>query len=345
MSVNSGIDYVRTPSIRVSQQWQDNLTNRSSNGSNTTLDTVHRAYTRQLTPTSVRSLGSLSSSPLRVRSENLPPARVFGRDAFHSADDASLFPSPMRSSKHSCHKSSWGNDIPVSQRCRTASTLIRESGPLEDVDLNSSHDIRGRDNDSDKENQEAAVEEPRLSFEVFEEEGLSINEPFVTSDQGHSNAPPTAQHSPRTSRLFKRWISNLRPHSLKHKKTLITSAKRWPLEESPREQHIKSTAKVKGRRSGHTKTQSGSSTGIVDAVKVAVMARPTSTPVSRKSRRSNLFSRSNRSSKLSEHQARLSVDHLPDSTNSLEEAVLERSVQRQKTVEELVNSEASYVAD
>ncbi|KAL8723191.1 MAG: hypothetical protein Q9225_000457 [Loekoesia sp. 1 TL-2023] len=225
------------------------------------------------------------------------------------------------------------------------SSIDPSFSPLEDVDLNSLHDIRGRDNDSDKENQEPAVEEPRLSFEVSEEEILSINEPIVTSDQGHSNVPSTAQHSPRTSRLFKRWISNLRPHSLKHKKTLVTNAKRWPLKESPREQHIKSTEKVKGRRSRHIKTHSGSSAGFVDSVKAAVMARPTSTPVSRKSRRSNLFSRSNRSSKLSENQGRLSGDHLPDPTNALEEAVLERSVQRQKTVEELVNSEASYVAD
>ena len=331
----------------LSQQWRNDIRYHSSNASNTTLDTVHRMYNRQLTPTSVRSLGSVSSSPLRIRSENLPPARIFNRDAFHSADDASLFLSPGRSSKHSSHKSSWGNEI-TPPRCRSTTTFIHEAGPLDDIDLNSLHVINGQNYDSDKENQEPVVEEPRLSFEIFDKEILSINQPADTSDQAHSRVSVTASRSPRTSRSFKRWISNLRPHPLRPKKTLTSSKKRWPLEDSPREQDTKSIANSKEMRSGHKKTKSASSAGFVDAVKAIAMAKPTTTtttPVSRKSRRSNLFSRSNRSSKLSDNQAPISIDHPQGSVDSLEEAAAERSVQRRRTMEELVDSEASYVAD
>lgn len=350
MSFHSRDEFVRTPSVRSLQQWQDFRTIQSPTGSNTTVDTVHRTYKRQLTPTSVRSLGSVSSSPLRVRSENFSPARILSRDTFHSVDDASLRPSPVRSSKHSSYRSCWGNDIPTPPRCRTASTLIRESGPLEDIDLNSPRDLDRQENDSDKENQEPMVREPRLSFEVCQEEVLSINEAFgtsdqVPSDQVPSNTPAATSPTPRTSRSFKRWISNLRPESTKHKKALTTSLKRWSLEESPKGQNVTGLGKIKDRRGAHKKSHSGSSAGLAGAVKAVAMVRPTSTPVSRKSRRSNLFTRSNRSSRLSEDQVRLSTDRPQDSLNASEEAALARSVQRQKTMEELLESEASYVAD
>ncbi|KAL8932536.1 MAG: hypothetical protein Q9216_006792 [Gyalolechia sp. 2 TL-2023] len=345
MSFHSRDKFVQTPSVHSLQQWRDARTTQSSTGSNTTLGTVHRTYNRQLTPNSVRSLGSVSSSPLRVQSENLSPVRVRDRGTFNSADDASLCPSPLRSSKHSSYRSSWGNDIPTPPRCRTASTLIRESGPLEDIDLNSPHDLDGQENDSDKENQEPIVGEPRLSFEVCKEEILSINEPFATSDKVPSDTPAATSPTPRTSRSFKHWLSHLRPELLKHKKTLTKSTKRWPLEESPKEQNVTGLGKVEDRRSRHKKSHSVSSTGFSGAMKAVALTRPTSTPVSRKSRRSNPFSRSNRSSRLSEDHVRLSTDHPQDSSNAPDEAALARSVQRRKTLEELLESEASYVAD
>ncbi|KAL9030861.1 MAG: hypothetical protein Q9196_001060 [Gyalolechia fulgens] len=273
-----------------------------------TLDTVHREYNRQPTPNSVRSLGSVSSSPLRIRSENLLPAQILSRGTLNSADDASLCPSPVRSSKNSSYRSSPGRDIPTPPRCRTASTLIRASGPLEDIDLNSLHDPDGQENESDKENQEPIVGDPRLSFEVCKEV-LSINDSCITSDQDRSNTPVATSPTPRTSRSFKHWISNLRPGSLKPRKTITKSTKRWPLEESPKEQNVGGLGKVKDGRSGHTKSHSGSSNGFAGAMKAVTMVRPT------------------------------------NSSNALEEAALARSSQRQKTMEELLESEASYVAD
>lgn len=345
MSFHSRNKFVRTPSAHSLQQWRGFHTVQSSTGSNTTLDPVHRTYNRQLTPNSVRSFGSVSSSPIRVQSENLAPTRIPGQGNFHSADDASLCPSPMRSSRHSSYRSSWGNEIPTPPRCRTASTLIRKSGPLEDVDLNSPTNDDDKDDDSDKENQAPIVQERRLSFEVCQEEVLSINEPAINPDHVPPNIPATTSPTPRTSRSFKRWISHLRPESLKHKKTLVRSAKRWPLEESPKKQNVPSPERVRDHMSGHKKSHSGSSAGFVGAVKAVAMSRQTSTPGSRKSRRSNLFSRSNRNSRISEDQVQSPIDRPRDSSNSLDEAALARSVQRQKTMEELLESEASYVTD
>lgn len=345
MSLHSRNEYVRTPSVHSLQQWRDLHTFQSPTGSNTTLDTVHRTYNRQLTPNSLHSFGSVSSSPLRIQSENLAPNRVPGRGLFHSADDASLCPSPQRSSRHSSYKSSWGNDVPTPPRCRTASTLIRESGPLEDIDLNSPPNDDEKDDDSDKENQAPIVQEPRLSFEVCQQEVLSINEPVVASDHVSLNTPAATSPILGTSRSFKRWISHLRPEALKHKKTLIKSSKRWPLEDSPKQQTVSSPVRVRGRRTGHKKSHSGSSGRFVGAVKAVAMVRQTSTPVSRKSRRSNLFSRSNRSSRLSEDQARSPIDRPQLPSKSSDEAALARSIQRQRTMDEILESEASYVAD
>ncbi|KAI4173749.1 MAG: hypothetical protein LQ343_002752 [Gyalolechia ehrenbergii] len=163
------------------------------------------------------------------------------------------------------------------------------------------------------------VREPRLSFEVCQEEVLSINEAFgtsdqVPSDQVPSNTPAATSPTPRTSRSFKRWISNLRPESTKHKKALTTSLKRWSLEESPKGQNVTGLGKIKDRRGAHKKSHSGSSAGLAGAVKAVAMVR-------------------------------LSTDRPQDSLNASEEAALARSVQRQKTMEELLESEASYVAD
>lgn len=345
MSAHSVNAFLEAPSACLSQQWRDKICSQTSNASNSSLDTVQRTpRNRRLTPTSVRSLGSVSSNPLRVRSENTPPACISSRNVFHSADDASLFQSPIRPSKHSSHKSSWSNDIPL-PRSRTASALVRETGPLEDVDLNSRQGTPGDDDDSEKENEEP--QEPRLSFETTREEVLSVREHVGLSNGVPSKILTASSANPHPSRSFKRWISHLRPHALKHRKpqTLTTTSKRWPIDDSPSEQNLQNPENPMTRHSGHRKTNSRSSAGIVDAVKAVTMARTTSTPASRKSRRSNLFGRSSRSSKVSEDQARVSSDQSQKHTSPADDAALRRIVRRQQTLEELVNSEASYVAD
>ncbi|KAL8735333.1 MAG: hypothetical protein Q9166_000878 [cf. Caloplaca sp. 2 TL-2023] len=258
----------------------------------------------------------MSSSPLRIRSENIQPTRLFSRDASHSADEASLFQSPGRTSKHSSLKSSWGNEIPVPPRSRDASARMQESGPLVEVNLNSSLGAeQDCGDDSDKENQGPTSN--RLSFDTSDKEILSVDESPLTSNQRQPRVLPSASDSPRPSRSFRSWINNLRPQPLRRKKTLTVRKERWPLDDSPVQ----------------------APTGVFNTTTAAFMERPSS-PTPRKSRRSNPFSRSNRSSRRSEDQGRSAAE-----TSALEIAALQRTTQRQKTLEELVVSEAGYIAD
>lgn len=349
MSVHSRNSFMGTPSARLSQQWRENLKNRSANGSNTSLDTVQRSYHRQLTPSSVRSLGSISPSPLRVRNENVQPSRILSRSKFLSADDASLYPSSLRSSKHPSRKTSCEVAAPVPYHCRLPPAFTQDlSLSLEDINL-SSPSVReynaDDDDDSDKENLEPDHNPPRLSFEVAKEEILSIDESSVAPKQIGPRPLPDAPTNPRSSHSFKRWISHLRPQTSKKKKTLTARTQRWPLDELPAEQDTTGVKKMASRRSGHRKSDSRPSTGLVDAVKSVVLDRSAGTPIPKKPRRSNLFSRSNRSSRASEDETRPSIEQPQGLINTLDPVALERATRRRKILEELVDSEASYVAD
>ncbi|KAL9015964.1 MAG: hypothetical protein Q9185_006662 [Variospora sp. 1 TL-2023] len=222
---------------------------------------------------------------------------------------------------------------------------MREVAPLGNVNIESPDGTTAYDDDeSDKENQAPAAEALRLSFDTSSEEVLSINGPVITSAGTKVDVSATSSAAPRNTRSFKHWISHLRPHPLRHKKTLTTSTKRWPIDDSP-EPQIENPRRSKDEQRGHRKSSSRSSAGLVDTVKGLAMARSTSTPVSRKSRRSNLFSRSKRGSKQSEDHRRSSLDQSHNSTNTQDDEALKRFIQRQNTLEELADSEASYVAD
>ncbi|KAL8800444.1 MAG: hypothetical protein Q9223_007301 [Gallowayella weberi] len=325
MSTQSSDRFMGTLSPSVQLEWLSYLHPPKSNGSNSSTDTVHRPRNRPETPVSIRSLGSLSSNPLRVRNENVQPIRLFSRDAY-PGEDASLFPSPRRSSKHSPSKSSRGNDDFVPLRSKKTSAVTRESVPAQAVDLKSPHQADyGSEDTSDKENQGPNAQEPRLSFDVSNEEVLSIDEPSRTANLTDRSVPPTASAGPRPSRSIKKWINNLRPQPLRRKKTLTDAM---------------GPQSANRRRTEDKKVDPLRSTGLVDAVKAVLVERSNGSPTPRRIRRSNRFSKSNRSSKHSVDQARSSVE-----SNALEVAALQRTTQRQKTLEELVLSEAGYIAD
>ncbi|KAI4280660.1 MAG: hypothetical protein L6R38_004285 [Xanthoria sp. 2 TBL-2021] len=253
----------------------------------------------------------------------------------------SLFPSPQQTSKHSSRKSSWGNDVPGPLRARNVSAHVQESGQLEKVNLDfaQANDYDSAE-ESDKENRGPGVKAPRLSFDESSGEVLSVNGPARTLKAAKSRVLPNNSAGPRTSNSFKRWIDHLRPPPLKRKKTLTVRQQRWPLDESPNDQDKMGVRKTNHVRRMDNKTDPQPSTGLIDAVKAAITERPDCSPTPKPLRRSNLFSRSNRSSRRSEDQARLSAE-----SNALEVAALERTTQRQKILEELVVSEAGYIAD
>ncbi|KAL8853564.1 MAG: hypothetical protein Q9221_001550 [Calogaya cf. arnoldii] len=340
MSNYSSDGPIGTPSASVLREWRGYLLNDTPKASSTSLNTVQRPNSQRLTPNSMRSQVSATYTPLRVMSENVQPTRLFRTD--ESINGPSLFPSPSRTSKPSSRKSSRGNDVRGPLRARNVSAPVQESGQLEKVHLvfaqTPDHDS---EKESDKENRGPVVKEPRLSYDESSEEVLSVSGPARTFKAAEPRVlPNNTAAGPRTSNSFKRWIDHLRPPPLKRKKTLTVRQQRWPLDESPNDQDKMGTRKTHHERSLESETDPQPSTSLVDAVKAAIAERPDCSPTPKPFRRSNLFSRSNRSSRRSEDQARSSTE-----SNSLEVAALQRTTQRQKTLEELVISEAGYIAD
>ena len=345
MSFHSSRSFLDAPSARLSQQWRENLENRSLEGSSTSLDTVQRPHHCHSTPNSVRSLGSVSRGPLRVRNENVQPSRVLSHSNF-AAGRTSLYPSSSHSSKLSSRRVSREIIAPIPQHCRPPPAFTQDPGlSLEDIPLSSpSVQTDGEDGDSDKENDEPRNDYPRLSFDVAKEEVLSVNESSIPAAQsGPRTLSDTPVHS-QSSHSFKSWISQLKPQTSKHKKTLSERSQRWPLDESPKEGDTTTVKKMASKRSGHKKSDSRSSAGFVDTVKAAVWDRSAGSPAHRKSRRSNLFSRSNRGSRVSEDDG-LQIKQPQGLVSTLDEVALGRARRRERLIEEIVESEASYVAD
>ncbi|KAL8866972.1 MAG: hypothetical protein Q9174_005963 [Haloplaca sp. 1 TL-2023] len=345
MSFHSTRSFLDAPSARSSQQWRGNLENRSLQGSNTSLDTVQRPYHYRSTPGSLRSIGSLSRSPLRVRNENVQPSRVLSHSNF-PAGKTSLYPSSKHSSNLSSRRVSREIIAPIPQRCRPPPAFTQDPNlSLEDVPLSSpSVQSDEDDGDSDKENDEPLNNYPRLSFDVAKEEVLSVNESSLTAPQRRprplSDTPVHFHHS----HSFKRWISQLKPQTSRQKKSLSEPSQRWPLDESPTEGDTKTIRKMASTRSGHKKSDSRSSAGFIDTVKAAVWDRSAGSPAHGKSRRSNLFSRSNRGSKVSEEDGR-PIEQPQGLISTLDDVALGRAHQRERILEEIVESEAGYVAD
>ncbi|KAI4205954.1 MAG: hypothetical protein LQ350_000139 [Teloschistes chrysophthalmus] len=265
------------------------------------------------------------------------------------SDDPSLYPSSVRSSKHSSRKPSLEIVTPIPKHYRAPPAFTQKLDSLENINIGSPSDAQGEgdeDSDnSDKENQDPVEQIPRLSFDVAKEEVLSVDESSIQQKTVEPRPPPDILPRSRPSISLKRWISHLRPQSSKQKKTLIPRAQRWQLDESPIERRTTNTDVMSSRRSGHRKSRSKSSTGLVENVKAVMMERSAGTATPRQSRRSNLFSKSNRGSKASEDDPRSSNDQPMGLKSTLDTTALARATQRQKILEELVESEASYVAD
>ena len=149
---------------------------------------------------------------------------------------------------------------------------------------------------------------------------------------------------PRTSKPFHRWMRTL------HKR----AARRHGIRTC--EDHLGYSLEPEGRPSfgvsaHHRKSESGSSFGFVRAVRSASLSM-TSASVLTRSRRtttqlsSRAYSRTDRSSRASVSGARISEDSFcPDRQVVVDPAVIERSLQRRRILEELISTEENYIGD
>lgn len=159
--------------------------------------------------------------------------------------------------------------------------------------------------------------------------------------QGHLMDEAT---TPRTTKPFHRWMRTL------HKR----AARRHGMRTC--EDHLAYSLEPEGRPSfgvstHHRKSESGSSFGFVRAVRSASLSM-TSASVLTRSRRtttqlsSRAYSRTDRSSRASVSGARISEDSFcPERQVTIDAAVIERSLQRRRILEELISTEENYIGD
>lgn len=342
MSEHLGHGRLSSPSFRDQENfWQASLKDPFNNVSNASLDTVLHTRKRDLSLNSTDSQGSYTKGPLRVRHGNLL-LRETSFSTIGFAESPGRSSSTQKTSKQLSPKLSGETNIPVlPQRERPSGFLIHDES-LEEIDLGPR---------ISKANNDAGEIEPErnLSFDANVERlstRRSISEEF--SSQGGRRKPDIiiTESTPR-GQPFRRWMSTIRRKSSRIK-AFATHDDRCSLEDYNEREPITPVPQYEEVRAervhGHQKTSSWSSSGFVTAVKSATASLgPLSLAnQSRRTKRSTFLRSSKRSSGRS-HRA--SVDSSQGSGQVVDEAAWARAIQRRRTLEELVSSEESYIAD
>lgn len=102
------------------------------------------------------------------------------------------------------------------------------------------------------------------------------------------------------------------------------------------------------RRLSRQLSSSGSSLGFIEAVQSASISIASASAISRSHRHhrfSNCRSRTERSSRASLSAPRFSEDSIPFEKVSIDVAAVQRSLRRRQIIEELINTEESYIGD
>lgn len=293
------------------------------NVSNSSLDTVDSPYNQKQAPTSVRSPLSMPSSPLSVKSENLIPTR-----STSNVRDAVSYVTVRNTSKQSSQKSSFGDTGLSPVKSRTASGLTRGSGLLDKVDLNAGSGEPKAAIKTDK-------NPLRLSFEASRKETLAIGSASTRRREGNFNGSTPMINRSSGKHPIKRLIGTLRSQGSKRKKH-STISRDQESQDVPEDEKIEypNVAEQEKR-----KTLSRVALGFATARGSNATSR------SRKNRLSRKFSRSNMNSRSSQASNRASIDSRLDCGHGIDESALQRAEQRRRTLEELVCSEESYIAD
>lgn len=272
-----------------------------------------------------------------MQSSNTSPSTIH---LFGSSDKSS----PARkASKRLLHGSSWGNYVPVPPHRSGASSLLLDAGPLEDVDLDAVCSENQNDEDSEKMDR-------NLSFEATTAETLSTQPSSMGSNPGWSHMKPSILITDTTARVaqpFRRWMTTLRHKNSRRKGALIPRRERWSLDDFDETEPAKLAIPQDEGGSRHKKSSSWSSSGFVTAVKSATVSLGplSAAPQRRRTRTSTQLRSSNRSSGISDGLNRASIDSSQGSTQIIDEAAWNRAIQRRRTLEELISSEESYIAD
>ena len=296
--------------------------------SHLSLENVHFEQSMSACKPSASSMESFSSSapgPLRVTNENIHPSRRTSYSSFdgrHSHGNASNL--------MYCRSSSG-------QHFDSAQSFSPKPSPKIKVWKDSEVSAGCGERFAPSPN---PIKERRLSYDIARKDNLSLSrrqaEPSRKQEVGELSAGNTeaARHP------FRRWMKSVRHKSPSSKGSLRVREERWQLDDSDasREQRVSSAMDR-----GHKKSSSWSSSGIVTAVKSATASL--SVPYPYTSKRATSSRKKTRSSRLSENANQDSLDNSPNVLRLVDEAACDRARQRRRTIEEIVSSEESYVAD
>ncbi len=237
-----------------------------------------------------------------------------------------------RNSTQLSRKTSWGTSIPPPGH---KSPIASKEDIFDSVDLSVSTPERS---DSGEWNTLDNITALGLSFTADDVPDSKKIERFSLE-----GVDPVANRSlpPELEKPFNKWMRNLQWRGTQRRKTVScdigSSALERELFDSPATQRL----------SYHKKSSSGSSFGFVTAVKSASisLASFSVAPRSRRTGVSSRHQRTDRSSKAS-NVGRLSEDSTYTARGLvIDQAVLNRLLQRRRVLEELVSTEEAYIAD
>ena len=244
-----------------------------------------------------------------------------------------------RSSLHISRKTSWGTPIPPPSSQKHPANTSKEE-VFDEVDLHAKSSVS-----------EGSVIDGQPILDNIAALGLSFNadntqltdatnrERFSLEGPGPVGNRSLPIHL-ETERPFNKWVRDIQKRAGQRRKTVSCdfngSALEQELFDSP-------TTQPRGR---HKKSSSGSSFGFVTAVKSATVSLA-SLSVAPRSKRTGMSSRhhkTDRSSKAS-NAGRLSEDSSYIARGAIDQVVLNRLLQRRRVIEEIINTEESYVGD
>jgi hypothetical protein len=311
----------------------------SSFASHASAGTVRRTFPRSASAASVRSIPSLRSENWLGTNENTLP-RLASRSLLDLIHDMDGRPCPRRAWSHTAQKGSW---CTWDTNCPALGYGHLCPSPEDiqvDPHLTCLTQILVPASDRFDEGQEKATEQGRLKAPLLAKSAETAQ--LLDADNDEDGESQYSSEPPSGGLPFRRWLSTLRKRNLQKSKTLPVQLE-CGLEMS--DLMLTSNAHAKNE-SAHRKSHSmTSSLGLITAVKSASMtlASASIAPHSRRGERSSHRRSDHGSSGLSD--LRISFDSKGSVDPGMDARAENRATERRKIVEEILESEESYIAD
>ena len=286
---------------------------------------------RKVSVSSFESSGSNSSVLRREKNENIPPLRETSSTSHLSARDT-VNPTSTAVQLKASQKFVRKIDIEGPQKLSTSNSSTKVERTETNVSASYGQDEENASNYT-------TGMQPRLSFDVAKKDILSISHQRDQPIKRLEGDNPSSTVTGVTRHPLKKLMNSVRHKNSHHRASLKIREERWSLDDSDRAQTADGLYKPYAKSTRHSKSSSWSSSGIVTAVRSATTnlgipytKRPSEIHNSKRSNPPNTAKK-------------LFSDGSQESTRIVDEAAWNRARQRRSTLEELIVSEESYVAD